>query len=439
MIKNSLIFFLLCIASVLSAKEYTVGTVPNPRTADAANYVCNPDGILHANTTTQINEILQSLESSTKAEIAVVALKSIGNEDIVDFGVALFKEWGIGKKGLDNGLLILLVEEQRSVRFEVGYGLEGVLPDAICKRIQTQAMLPEFKLGDYDAGILAGIKSLAGIVANNDETADKSLIANNKPSNLLWLKIYATAIILALFYAFWDASKIKRNQNLKTNKDRYFAMKKKTVALAATIFIISLLAAFIIAFLANEFTSFSPASPFLTALTSLTMIPAVFFGYIRAKIFRRQKILCNICNNEMKMQNELDDDFYLTASQCFEELIKSVDYDVLLCGNCQNTVIYDYEKQLYERCPKCNTKAYGFLKEEVLRYPSTFNSGEAQEIHSCRFCQHTNIKTKTLPRISALPSTVSGRGFSGGGFGGGSRGGSFGGGRSGGGGAMSRW
>ena len=108
-------------------KQYTVDEVPNPKTNDANAFVANPDGIITEETVYQLDTMLQNLEAKNKAEIAVVVLNSIGDNDIFDFGVELFECWGIGKKRSDNGLLILFVLDQRKIRFETSYELEGVL------------------------------------------------------------------------------------------------------------------------------------------------------------------------------------------------------------------------------------------------------------------------------------------------------------------------
>ncbi len=142
-----------------AADYYTIETIPNVRLTDRYNHVSNPDGIITASDVAAINSHLQALEDSTGIEVAVVAVTSIGDDDARMFATDLFKHWGIGKKADDNGLLIQLVTEpqQRSVVFETGYGLEGVLPDAICYRLQQRYMIPDMKNGDYSSGMLKGV------------------------------------------------------------------------------------------------------------------------------------------------------------------------------------------------------------------------------------------------------------------------------------------
>jgi uncharacterized protein len=157
--KRLLLTVFTCVLFVFPKAQntYTIQSVPNPQTKNERAYVSNPDGILSTQTELYLNKILDSIEIRTTAEIAVVAIESIGNEDVNHFSNELFSRWGIGKKQKDNGLLIVFVLDQRAIKFETGYGLEGVLPDAICKRIQINEMIPYFKLNQFDKGMIAGI------------------------------------------------------------------------------------------------------------------------------------------------------------------------------------------------------------------------------------------------------------------------------------------
>lgn len=174
-----------------AAKVYGVGDVPNTRLADAGSHVSDPDGILSAATVSRVNQILASLQSATSVDVFVVAIPSIGSDTPEDFAVRLFQRWGIGKKGDDNGLLILLVTEDRYIRFEVGYGLEGTLTDAISKRIQVQRMNPYFANGDWDGGIIAGVEAVDELLTDPDSQLAST---PDEDSEALW-----GAIVLVLF------------------------------------------------------------------------------------------------------------------------------------------------------------------------------------------------------------------------------------------------
>lgn len=165
---------MICIAVLVGFCPMAWGTVddvPNPKTYDADNWVSDPDHILDSETKNKINDILQQLEDSLTIEVAVVALNSIGEEEPHEFAVTLFNLWGVGKAKDDNGLLILLTRDIRDITFKTGYGLEGVLPDAICKRIQMETMVPHLRENDWNTGMLEGVKAVAAVLYGSDYQA----------------------------------------------------------------------------------------------------------------------------------------------------------------------------------------------------------------------------------------------------------------------------
>lgn len=184
----------------LAAKDYTVETIPNVRLSDGTNHVSNPDGIISPEDVARINRLLQTVEDSLGIEVAVVAIESIGDNDARMFATDLFQHWGIGKKEKDDGLLIQLVTEptQRSVVFETGYGLEGILPDAICYRLQQKYMIPDLKAGNYSAGMLKGVAAVKEYLMSSDY--ERAVMTGN-PSrqtegNDLFLWIFLVLAIL---------------------------------------------------------------------------------------------------------------------------------------------------------------------------------------------------------------------------------------------------
>lgn len=173
---------------------FTVENVPNVRLTDVRLHVSDPASLLSATARDTINAALSSLETSTGIEVAVVVLPSIGTADPFDFGVSLFRSWGVGKSKNNNGLLILYVEDQHTVRFTTGYGIEGTLPDALCKRIQMRYMVPKFKTGDRDGGMVAGVKAVVAVL-------DGSMKPENDADNDGWVSAFVVFIgILAIIY-----------------------------------------------------------------------------------------------------------------------------------------------------------------------------------------------------------------------------------------------
>jgi uncharacterized protein len=124
-------------------------------------FVSDFAGVFTATQKQQLEQQLRQTEASTGIEIAVVAIKSMKGGQIDDFTNLLFEEWKIGKKGVDNGVMLLAAIEDRKMRIEVGYGLEGVMPDAAAGRIRDHYVIPYFKNGNYAEGLTQGALAIA--------------------------------------------------------------------------------------------------------------------------------------------------------------------------------------------------------------------------------------------------------------------------------------
>ena len=103
---------------------------------------------------------LAAIERSGRAQIAVLLLPTTQPETIEQFGIRLAEAWKIGRKGADNGLIVIVAKADRTMRIEVGYGLEGAIPDVIAKRIIAERMTPAFKQGDFFGGLQAAVAAL---------------------------------------------------------------------------------------------------------------------------------------------------------------------------------------------------------------------------------------------------------------------------------------
>lgn len=154
-----IIILALACCNVALARQYRVKDVPNVQIENRYRFTSNPDGILSQSAVAQLDSMCYDLRHRGIAQVAVVAVEEIDRDDVFDFAYELFSKWGVGSKS-DSGIGILLVEEAREIRFITGYGVEGALPDAICKRIQTQYMLPHFRRGDYSSGMVAGVAAI---------------------------------------------------------------------------------------------------------------------------------------------------------------------------------------------------------------------------------------------------------------------------------------
>jgi len=220
--------FLIGIGLTSAQKAYTVKTVPNVQLQDSQQYTTDPQHLLTATEVDSLNAICRDLRAEKGVEMAVVVLPRITDDyaDIRDFGYELFTEWGLGRKDQDNGLLMLLITdpEQRAITIEVGYGLEGTLPDGLCKLIQTRTMIPLMKKGQYGAGLIAGAEEIQKVISG-DSTLPQLLEAQENPNWWEEIKeIFSGAFYLAIAFFFFILIKFgktrKEMEELMANPTR---------------------------------------------------------------------------------------------------------------------------------------------------------------------------------------------------------------------------
>ena len=185
---------LLSLAAQEPPRAFTIESVPNVHVHDARRYVSDPAGLIPAAARDTIDALFGRLEATTGIEAAVVALPSIGDATPFGFAQSLFRHWGIGKKGSNNGLLVLYVADQRSIRIHVGYGLEGFLTDAKCKRIQSQQMVPAFRKGDTGGALVAGSKAICAVLDGTMEPEKAQDDSGNMAAIVLIIIILAMVL-----------------------------------------------------------------------------------------------------------------------------------------------------------------------------------------------------------------------------------------------------
>lgn len=220
------LLFVFTATAAAETKQYTIDDVPNVRLSDVRQYVTDPSAILSATARDSINAILGRLEKSTGIETAVVMLPSIGDEDIFEFGHELFRKWGIGKKKSDNGLLILFVMDQKKVRFTTGYGIEGTMTDAMSKRIQTTLMIPRFKKGNWDGGMVNGVRAVAKTLDGSMQAEEDS--GEDDISTIMITLLAIVVTMLIFIYAMGSLQrcpKCKKRSALRKVKEQHLVVK----------------------------------------------------------------------------------------------------------------------------------------------------------------------------------------------------------------------
>ena len=133
--------------------------------------------VLTPEVTAQLTQQLGDLETKTSRQLIVVTLSSLNGYDIADYGYQLGRAWGVGQKGLNNGVLLIVAPGEHKVRIEVGYGLEPIVTDALSSLILQQRVLPKFRAGDVQGGVVDGAQALVEQLSLDTSTAEAKAAA----------------------------------------------------------------------------------------------------------------------------------------------------------------------------------------------------------------------------------------------------------------------
>lgn len=153
--------------------------------------------VLSAEDISRLEQKLLAYEDSTSTQVAIVLLPSTGNYEAADYAVRLAEKWGIGTKEKNNGLIILAAIEDRKVTIQTGYGMEGPVPDAICKRIIENEIKPNFKQGDYYAGLDAATTAIIQYSKGEYKSEGKKGKKKNIPYVLIIFGVIALLAFLS--------------------------------------------------------------------------------------------------------------------------------------------------------------------------------------------------------------------------------------------------
>lgn len=167
--------------------------------AAPTGFVNDEAGVLTSEQKSELENLAVAFETETGNEIAVLTTPKLVDETIEMMAVRVFEEWKIGKKGADNGVLILLAIEDREVRIEVGYGLEGVLTDLKSSQIINQVMIPELRNGNYYGAISGAMNSIMGIIQGEEMAFPVAESGSNFNSNWIGIFFLVGYLVLAIF------------------------------------------------------------------------------------------------------------------------------------------------------------------------------------------------------------------------------------------------
>lgn len=183
-----LIIYLLLFGPLWSVAQVSVPKVWDSRIEDEAN-------ILTPEFENRLDLMLKQYQDSTSNQIAVMTIKTLNDYPIEQYALEVAEGFGLGQADKDNGVLLLVVVDDRKIRIEVGEGLEGVLPDAICNQIIRNEIAPRFRQGDYPGGIASAVLAMTKAIGGEykaDQTA--------RPSGRRGGSIWTIVIVLIIIY-----------------------------------------------------------------------------------------------------------------------------------------------------------------------------------------------------------------------------------------------
>lgn len=413
------------LAAVVMAKDYSPADVENVNLRDRREFVADPAGLLSPSVKTAVNERLQTLLARSTCEMAVVVIPSIGDTPIEDWSEELFTKWGIGKADKDNGVLLVIAVDNRKVRIQTGYGVEGVLTDVACANIIRQTIVSNMREGKIDDAVNEST-ALIFDALTDPAVADELRSEQEGPqgeNDVLSKEVIWEFLFLVMGIAFMFNLTLFCYDLFSISRGRFDSYQKSMMWRKH-----------LVSYLIGGVIS---------AGTGLIFFLLALFLY---RVYRTRPHRCPTCGKRMKRLSEEQDNELLTDSQDFEEKLKTVDYDVWECPHCGTVQRYPYKsnQKKYTECPACHTVAMCLECDTVLVPPTTRREGHGERLYECKFCHHQHRKPYRIPKKSddsgaLIAGAVIGSALGRGGGGGGGFGGGFGGGSTGGGGASGGW
>lgn len=421
--KSFLLFIGIIIFSFSSqysyAKVYKLDDIPNVHLLDSTQWVSDPANILSLSERENINSIISNIHRESSVEMAVVVLESIGDQYIEDFANKLFIKWGLGQKSKDNGLLYLIVLDQKKHRLEIGYGLEPIITDLYSANLLKGVSKKYFRNSNYSEGIAFVVSDLQHkiIIAKDDIAYANENGDNDDIGYLPILVLWGFVFIIFLIYSY---STIRK----------YSSIISPTIA-------------------RKSYSQLDIDRNNLYMFSFLSIIGLLLMPFIKKLLEKEKKRLesiLNVCANCNSEDTEFIKDYKgagLSPAQSVEQRIGAYKYDLLHCNNCNNNEILRKKGANFNKthiCPNCKNRTVTISSAYA---NNIYNRSRKLYYVSCNYCNYKDEyrEDDELDSSSALATILGatlmgvGRGSSSGGFGGGS----FGGGSAGGGGATSSW
>ena len=374
-VSRSFALLTLLVVSTHIARAETISQVTNPRRANGA-WVSDMAHVLDGTTERRLNARLDWLERKTSAEMAVVTIRRTDGQSPKQFATKLFNTWGIGKRGKNNGVLMLLVMEARRIEVETGGGMGRVLPDERVQDVLNTSVAPRFRDDDYAGGVLEGVRILTDDIAFSHRTAPVKPQFQPKTSRIITPPTPAARPTRASY----PAAAVGSTHSAPPYSSGYSSGSSNPPK--------------------------NNSTPILLFILGALGLPVLGFAMWKASERR-----CPKCNTAMRQLDEFQDDASLASDQQFEERLGGVDYRVWRCDTCNYQTTERAKRWFsgYEDCPQCGRCTVN-TQRRVIQAATYDHSGLEERTRTCQFphCNYHDVQTVTLPQLTR-PSTTSSR------------------------------
>lgn len=334
----------------------TIQDVPNPRQIDGS-WIIDLSDLLDRQTEIEINQKISHLEATNGNEIAIVTVpETAPSATPKQFATKLFNYWGVGKKGKNNGVLVLISQSDRRIEIETGYGVQDILSHTWLQKLIEQQILPSYKQGDFNTGTQAAI--------------DNIILALNK-----------------IDFPQTEPIQIPKKYDYQANRQAFLAMAL-IVAIASIIIFLA-----IIVFQATNVESVAPEG--------------------RSRInqsIKDLKLNCSKCQQPMTKIDELSLHSYLTEPEKIAQKIGSVSFQGWRCLNCQTNlnlsgihlrsyVNSNMSDRKFSNCPNCQELTIK-ISSKITKKPTSKTEGKLLVTEKCHCCFYQKETLKSIPYFS---------------------------------------
>ncbi len=226
-----LCFVLLAVALLLAATELAgeaAAQISQPKFPELTGRVVDEAGIIKHEDRQALERELEALEAKSTDQVVVATVKSLQGYEIEEYGYQLGRKWGIGQKGKDNGVILIVAPNERKVRIEVGRRLEPILNDGLTGTIIRGRILPAFRRGDFSGGVRAGVKDITDVLSGDAEAVkERAKGGVTKPAPevdpmglvilAIWVGIFILIIYLQIRQSRQMPSTLGRNRRRDGN------------------------------------------------------------------------------------------------------------------------------------------------------------------------------------------------------------------------------